>query len=260
MDVQKKYSRQGLNMMEEEHNTRILRAEETLLKFKDKGLNDLAATISHATHLNEYRKDIFSRVSLGFRPIFEKVAKLGGSKSWRDCFYLMPEEMTALLRGQKISITKLVKERALTAVWVKDGARLELLNSKNTERFAAHVRNIRGDSGIKPKETFFKGYSANKGKVTGRAKIILDSTDFHKLKPGDILVAIATSVDYVPIMEKAAAFVTNEGGITSHASIVSREMGKPCIIGTKVATKVLKDGDLVEVNARDGIVKILKRA
>lgn len=68
-----------------------------------------------------------------------------------------------------------------------------------------------------------------------------------------------TSVDFVPIMEKAGAFVTNEGGITSHASIVAREMNKPCIIGTKIATQVLKDGDLVEVDAENGIVKILDK-
>lgn len=69
-----------------------------------------------------------------------------------------------------------------------------------------------------------------------------------------------TSVDFVPIMKRASAFVTDEGGITSHASIVSREMNKPCIIGTKIATQVLKDGDLVEVDANNGVVKILKRA
>ena len=62
----------------------------------------------------------------------------------------------------------------------------------------------------------------------------------------------------MPAMEKAAAFVTDEGGITCHAAIVAREMKKPCIIGTKIATKVLKDGDLVEVDAEKGIVRILK--
>ena len=60
-------------------------------------------------------------------------------------------------------------------------------------------------------------------------------------------------------MEKAAAFVTDEGGITCHAAIVSREMNKPCIIGTKAATKLLKDGDRVAVDADAGIVRILQR-
>ena len=69
-----------------------------------------------------------------------------------------------------------------------------------------------------------------------------------------------TSVDFIPLMTRASAFVTNEGGVTSHAAIVSREMNKPCIIGTKIATHILKDGDLVEVDADKGVVRILKRA
>ena len=64
---------------------------------------------------------------------------------------------------------------------------------------------------------------------------------------------------YLPAMKKAAGFITDEGGLLCHAAIVSREMNKPCIIGTKIATKVLKDGDLVEVDANNGVVKILKK-
>ena len=76
-------------------------------------------------------------------------------------------------------------------------------------------------------------------------------------KDGDILVAPETAPDYVPAMKKAAAVVTEVGGITSHAAIVSRELGIPCIIGTKIATKVLKDGMEVEVNTETGIIKVL---
>jgi len=64
---------------------------------------------------------------------------------------------------------------------------------------------------------------------------------------------------YLPAMRRAAAFITNEGGITCHAAIISREMKKPCIIGTKIATQVLKDGDEVEVDAVSGVVRILNK-
>ena len=63
---------------------------------------------------------------------------------------------------------------------------------------------------------------------------------------------------YIMAMKKAAAFVTDEGGISCHAAIISREMNKPCVIGTKIATQVLKDGDMVEVDATNGTVKKLK--
>ena len=77
---------------------------------------------------------------------------------------------------------------------------------------------------------------------------------------GDILVAPMTSPDFIVAMRQASAIITDEGGMTSHAAIVSRELGINCIVGTKIATKVLKDGDLVEVDADQGTVKIIKKA
>jgi pyruvate,water dikinase len=103
-------------------------------------------------------------------------------------------------------------------------------------------------------EVIVKGKSACAGKATGKVKIVLTKDDFNKFKEGDILVAPHTDPDYVVLMTKAAAIVTDMGGITSHAAIVSREMGTPCIVGTNDATKVLKEGDLVEVDATKGVV------
>ncbi|MEK6890167.1 MAG: PEP-utilizing enzyme [Nanoarchaeota archaeon] len=105
-----------------------------------------------------------------------------------------------------------------------------------------------------------KGQTACMGKATGHVKIVIRPSDMHKMNKGDILVSIATDPDIVSAMKKAAAIVTEQGGVTSHAAIVSRELNIPCVIGTKIATKVLKDGDLIEVDASKGTVKILKRA
>ncbi len=104
----------------------------------------------------------------------------------------------------------------------------------------------------------FSGQTAQPGYAKGKVKIIIRAKDMPKMNKGDILVSIATDVDVVPAMKKAAAIVTEQGGITSHAAIVSRELGIPCIIGTKIATKVLKDGDMVEVDANKGIVRKIK--
>jgi pyruvate,water dikinase len=90
-------------------------------------------------------------------------------------------------------------------------------------------------------------------------RIVKNQRQVQEVKNGEIIVSPMTTPDFMPAMKKAVAFVTDEGGITCHAAIVAREMKKPCIIGTKIATKVLKDGDLVEVDANKGIVKILKR-
>jgi phosphohistidine swiveling domain-containing protein len=106
--------------------------------------------------------------------------------------------------------------------------------------------------------TKFKGQVAYSGLVKGRVKILKHSGEVKNFSQ-DILVTSMTTPDFVPHIKKAKAIITDEGGITSHASIISRELKKPCIIGTKVATQILKDGDLVEVDADKGVVKILKK-
>jgi phosphoenolpyruvate synthase/pyruvate phosphate dikinase len=105
-----------------------------------------------------------------------------------------------------------------------------------------------------------KGSIAYKGLVRGVAKIVKRKDQIKFVKEGDVIVAPMTTPDYVSAMKLASAFVTDEGGIMCHASIIARELKKPCIIGTKIATKVLKDGDLVEVDANEGIVKILNKS
>ncbi len=102
-----------------------------------------------------------------------------------------------------------------------------------------------------------KGQTAFAGKVRGIVRVIFDPAVVKEFNRGDILVAPWTRPEYLPIMEKAGAFVTDGGGILSHAAITARELKKPCVIGTKIATRVFKDGDLVEVDATNGIVKKL---
>ena len=95
-------------------------------------------------------------------------------------------------------------------------------------------------------------------KIKGQVRIVIDPKKIKDFLKGDVLVAPMTSPDYVFLMKLCSAIVTDTGGLTSHAAIVSRELHKPCIIGTKIATKVLKDGDLVEVDTNNGTIKILK--
>jgi phosphohistidine swiveling domain-containing protein len=101
------------------------------------------------------------------------------------------------------------------------------------------------------------GMTGNPGKAVGMVRVIGGADDFKKFKKGEILIAPQTTPNFVAIMIKSKAIVTDMGGITCHAAIVSRELKKPCVIGTKIATKIFKDGDLVEVDADKGIVKKL---
>ncbi|MFH0857084.1 MAG: PEP-utilizing enzyme, partial [bacterium] len=104
----------------------------------------------------------------------------------------------------------------------------------------------------------FKGIATSRGKVRGIVRIIITAREISKLGKGEILVTPMTSPDYIVGLRRAAAIITDHGGMTCHAAIVSRELKIPCIVGTRIATKVLKDGDMAEVDAERGCVKILK--
>jgi len=115
------------------------------------------------------------------------------------------------------------------------------------------------EKGYKSEVKELSGMTASAGTATGPVKVCITINDLSKVKQGDILVASMTRPEFVPSMKKAAAVITDEGGITCHAAIVSRELGIPCIIGTKIATKVLKDNDLVQVKGNHGLIIILKK-
>ncbi len=99
-----------------------------------------------------------------------------------------------------------------------------------------------------------KGETASRGIYSGRVRLIKDASELNKIQKGDILVTKMTTPDMVPAMQKAGAIITDEGGMTCHAAIVSREMGIPCIVGTEHATEILKGGQEITVNATHGIV------
>lgn len=103
-----------------------------------------------------------------------------------------------------------------------------------------------------------KGNVAFPGNVRGRARVILDHGDGVKFLKGDILVTICATPMMMSLIQKASAIVTNEGGISCHAAIISRELKKPCVMCTKNATTLIKDGDWIEVDAERGIVRIVK--
>jgi len=99
-----------------------------------------------------------------------------------------------------------------------------------------------------------KGETASRGVYSGNVRIIKDISELSQIEKGDVMVTKMTTPDMVPAMQKAGAIVTDEGGMTCHAAIVSREMGIPCIVGTEIATKVLHDEQEITVHATRGIV------
>ncbi|MBU0471924.1 MAG: hypothetical protein KKF65_04815 [Nanoarchaeota archaeon] len=97
-----------------------------------------------------------------------------------------------------------------------------------------------------------KGLGVSQGIVKGKVKIIKSTSDHSNFEEGDILVTRITDPTMVMLMNKAAGIICDIGGVTSHPSIISRELGIPCVVATKNATQKLKDGDIVKMNGRSG--------
>lgn len=167
--------------------------------------------------------------------------------------YLTRAEVSQFLHGRQFSHL-ILKERSRYLIIYEEGNKYEAASGTQASNLAKYIFKNKNYSDIRD----FRGLTACAGKVRGRAKIVTSVKDIGKVKSGDIMVAVMTRPDYIIGIKKAAAIVTDEGGITCHAAIISRELGIPCIIGTKIGTKVLKDGDIIEVNANHGWVRKIK--
>jgi len=163
------------------------------------------------------------------------------------------EEVESFLQNQK-KIKEAEKRRRGKGVFLiyEKNKKVKLFYGKDAQKML--------DITLHSEEKGLKGRVASTGgleKIKGKVNVIL-SPRKESFNKGEILVTSMTRIEFLPYMRKAKAIITNEGGIACHAAIVSRELGIPCIIGTKIATKVLKSGDSVSLDLNTGIIKILK--
>ncbi|MFH1770827.1 MAG: PEP-utilizing enzyme [archaeon] len=166
--------------------------------------------------------------------------------------YLMPTDIT--LKKIKSYDRNFFNERihkGCAIIYTREG--YDIFVGEDFKEFKKIIENSEEQKEVKQ----ITGMVASLGKVMGRVKICRTIKDIESFKRGEVLVTGMTRPEFVPAMSKACAIVTDEGGITSHAAVISRELKIPCVIGTKIATKVLKNGDLVEVNANHSMVKII---
>lgn len=209
-------------------------------------------------YVKQYSTEYFSMLSAQAYSMLHKIASELGLE-YRQFTMLSPDEIIKGLNGdiakeelRKRGIRRadlnwfLLVNKEGTSVVVEDKDDIEFLKEAILPRANKDITEI-------------PGIVAYPGKISGVARIIMNRDEFDKMHPGDILVSTMTTPDFVILMQQASAIVTDIGGLLCHAAIVSREIHKPCIIGTKNATQILKDGDMVEVNADKGIVKILNK-
>jgi len=172
-----------------------------------------------------------------------------------DLRFMSPEEIIKALNKKQMVPLKTIKARqkfCLTVIKCRGIVHLVTNQAKSYLRHNVEPEDIKGD--VKT----LHGSVAYIGRVSGRVKIVNSPKEIGKVKRGDVLVSTQTNLDLLPVMRKAGTFVTDEGGITSHAAILAKELKKPCIIGTKIVTKIFKDGDIVDVDAIKGNVTLIK--
>lgn len=198
---------------------------------------------------NSYLSDFLDKISEKF------------TLNRNDLEYYSKEEIYQLFDGLKVS-SKNISMRKKAFIMKGDSSnKLETIVGEDAIKIIGSF----SESQNKNMEVLkvIKGIIANKGKAEGSAKIIRADYDnfdalgekVEEMNPGDILFAETTSPELIQACKKASAIVTDQGGLLSHAAIISRELNIPCIVGTNDATKVFKDGDKVEVDADNGIVK-----
>lgn len=206
----------------------------------------------------DYRKEHMLQANHYINTYCEEIAKRFKQDLWKIKYYLPWEFKDILLRNKKVP-TNILKKRREFSVYVVEKEKPSSWRAKYTVFYGNDAKRIFNAIFSTFTTDEIKGQVANAPikKIKGEVQIILN-TYKQKFEKGKILVTTMTRPDFVTIMRKAKAIITDEGGITCHAAIVSRELNIPCLIGTKVASKILKDGNTIELDLEKGIVKILK--
>lgn len=210
--------------------------------------------LSESTHIRIFRKETQSQVVYYTKKFYEEIAnRLGLDK--QELMFLSGRQIVSGLKGE-IDQDKLgeisAEQRKLSLCFLKE-SQAEFVRGEEAEEF---LRREGEEVEVEEKKEL-EGKTVYKGEVEGEAKVVIDSSNMDKVKEGDVLVATQTTPDFTPGIKRAGAVVVEEAGITSHASIICREMQVPALIGVKNATDILEDGDKIKVKAGEGKVKIL---
>lgn len=218
------------------------KSRKTLKQIGNKKLNILIPLLIRGGLFRDTNKALLGQ-SVRYRfEILDELARRNIERRDNLDFYLLSEIVDLLIYSKKISQEKIEARK-------KDG--VVLTRFENIEGCSDDVSTL-VKSELCGQNNLLTGQCASQGNCSGECRIVLSKNDAQKVKKGDIMVAIGTDFDLIEAMYRSAAVITEEGGILSHASIVCREIGKPCCIGVKNATKILRDGQKVEVNATKG--------
>lgn len=200
------------------------------------------------TFIKPYRRLLQSQAYCYFEGVLGEISRRLGL-SLRQVRYLLPQELKIALKRGCANVEQL-NQRIECCIYIRQGGKFKILTGREANKFWQQVQQEKILSKVKE----LNGTIACMGRTSGQVCVINTPEDMLNMKPGRILVSFATSPNLMPAIRQAAAIITDEGGLTSHAAIVSRELNIPCVIGTKFATQIFKNGDKAVVDANRGIV------
>lgn len=249
--LQKGTTKQDLQHLQD-HSRKVMEEKQNLIK----ELNlpeDITSLLIYSEDFTKWQDDRKFRTFLNAHYSFKLLEEIGKrfGFSLEDLKMLTPPEID-LVFEKKIDKEEIERrKKGMMIIWRNE--EFKVITNALANEMHDEFTHLEMPENLKE----IQGLCASVGSVKGKVKVVKSAKEIHKVENGDILVAVMTRPDYVIGMRKAAAIVTDEGGITCHAAIVARELKIPCVIGTKLATRALKDGDLIEVNADKGRVMIL---
>ena len=252
-EILKKDENPGTTLIKRKRHFPILARKQKLL-IKKLNLNKIeqlqCAVLQDIAIIQDERKALVTKIHYYTNQLLAQMAKRASS-TIMDLWWLTTNEIKQSFKQKNVDKKLINKRKKLWALITFKDKEI-VLEGKKAEKIYQEIIN---DEKVSTSE--IQGTCASRGKAKGKVRKLLTPDESDKMQKGEILVTMMTTPDFMFAMARAAAIVTDEGGITSHAAIVSRELGIPCIVGTGNATKVLKNGELVEVDADKGTVKKL---
>jgi len=221
-----------------------------------KELQNLIKLMKRYVYLHTFRAEMLSKSYFLLKPFLTEIAGRWKIDLTALCA-LTSEEIIKILEKNGLPDFEEIEKRKKAYLHLMKDGKINIYSGKEAEEM--FLKEISKDE-KEQKSEMLKGFVASQGLAEGKVRVIINKEDLKLIEKGDILVTTMTSPDYVQAIHKSGAVVTDEGGLLCHAAIICREMGTPCVMGTKIATLVLKTGDWVKVDAFDGIiVKIIKK-
>lgn len=207
--------------------------------------------------LKNYRKDVSFHGYYVLNEIFKEIGKRKFISINQLQVMSHIEILEMLDLGLDADLNMINKRKLETIILCRDGE-TKIFSGVDAQDFLQKEESYIEKDTIDLTAKEFKGVCACSGKASGPIKIINTPEEMGKMNEGDIMLSHTTFPSLVPAMKKAAAIITEDGGVTCHAAIVARELNTPCVTGIKLLISILKDGDMVEVDADTGIVRIIK--